>query len=405
MSFAPDSDAMIDLVQRLHEATGPKVVLHVAGGGTEIFPWLLARGGGSSTLLSGRIPYDRADFIALLGADPGRLVDARAARGLAMAGYRHGVRLRPDLGANGVVGIGATSKLSRGVDDREGRTHEIHLALQASDQTLTRSITLPPGGNRLEQERINAHAILNLVAEARGLAGLPVPLNQRPTTEAMADASTCGHPDLPALLSGRRPWLALRTGSSEAEPISDSDQSPTRLILPGSFRPLHAGHLRMAEIAAEVVGEPCAFELSLFHPEKPPLDYLSIADRTARFAGVPGWLLLTDAPTYLDKARLFPSSTFVVGYDTAVRIVEPRWYGGVTGRDAMLDELEALGSRFLVFGRVDASGQFRDLGTEAFEEPRVARFVAQRTQVVAEDRFRLDLSSTLVRLSLDAELP
>ena len=120
---------------------------------------------------------------------------------------------------------------------------------------------------------------------------------------------------------------------------------------------------------------------------------------------MPGWLLLTDAPTYLNKARLFPGSTFVVGYDTAVRIVEPRWYGGIAGRDAMLDELEALGTRFVVFGRVDSLGQFRDLRTEAFEEPRVARFVAHNTQVVAEDQFRLDLSSTLVRRSLDAELP
>ncbi len=45
-------------------------VIYAAGGGTEVFPWLLARGGGSATLLAGRIPYDPADFVAILGARP-----------------------------------------------------------------------------------------------------------------------------------------------------------------------------------------------------------------------------------------------------------------------------------------------------------------------------------------------
>ena len=255
----------------------------------------------------------------------------------------------------------------------------------------------------MAQERINALAILNLLAEASGLDGLPLAADG-PTipvgsiTERAATAESCGPLGLPALLAGEVPWLLHRLGPPRAEPRP-------RLILPGSFRPLHAGHLRMAELAEQLVGLPCLFELSLFHPAKPPLDYLSVADRAARFAGVDGWLLLTDAPTYLDKARLFPGATFVVGHDTAVRIVEPRWYGGTAARDAMLDELEALDTRFLVFGRVDATGRFRDLDAETFDEPRVARFVARTSRVVAESEFRSDLSSTLLRTQSPEELP
>ena len=69
----------------------------------------------------------------------------------------------------------------------------------------------------------------------------------------------------------------------------------------------------------------------------------------------------------------------------------------------MLDELEALGTRFLVFGRVDEAGQFRDLSREAFADPRIARFVTTSTQVVAETHFRLDVSSTNLRVGV--ELP
>ena len=406
----PDPAAIADLARRIHAADGPGLALYVAGGGTEVFPWLLARGGGSATLLAGRIPYDRADFVAALGADPGRLVDARAARGLAMAAFRHALRLRPDLGGAGVAGIAATAKLARadGEPERAGRAHEVHLALQTATRTLARSIVLPPGGDRAGQERACAAAILDLVADTRGLPGLPADRAGGTATEVAADACACGHPGLPALLDGTTPLLALRRDADGGMvPEPDPAAAPGRLILPGSFRPLHEGHRRMAAIAAELLGMPCAFELSLFHPEKPPLDYLSIADRVGRFvdAGGDGRLLLTDAPTFRDKARLFPGATFVVGHDTAARIFEPRWYGGVPARDAMLDELEALGTRLLVFGRVDAAGRFRDLALEPIDEHRVAHFVARSVQVVAEEHFRLDLSSTALRRDLGAELP
>ena len=409
----PPLDAVNDLVRRIHEADGPKAVIYAAGGGTEIFPLLLSRGGGSATLLAGRIPYDPADFHAILGADPGKLVDARAARGLAMAAFRHGLKLRPDLmGTSGVVGIASTAKLASGPGERVGRSHEIHLAFQTGERTFARSIVLPIGGERVREERINARALLNLLAEAKGLAGLPLDLHGRlddpgRITEISADASTCGHPELPTLLGGQTPWLAYRLGEAGAVATLDSKSGspPTRLILPGSFRPLHDGHLRMAEFSSRLLGEPCAFELSLFHPEKPPLDYVSIAARTRGFAGAEGWVLLTDAPTYLEKARLFPGSTFVVGHDTAVRIIEPRWYGGLPARDAMLDELEALGTRFLVFGRVDPGGQFRDLGLESFDDRRVTRFIERTIRVVTESEFRSDLSSTSIRLRSVTEPP
>ena len=405
MSGVAESDPIFDLTRRIHQADGPKVVLNVAGGGTEVFPWLLTRGGGSATLLAGRIPYDPADFHAILGVRPGRLVDARAARGLAMAAFRQALRLRPDLGVAGVLGLGATSKLTRGATERDGRTHEVHVALQTGNRTLARSINLPVGSDRVSQERINALIILNLLAEANALPGLPLEsggwtVPSAAIRDLTADSAMCGSLAIADLLGGRIPWLAHRPDG----PALGSDSPPT-LILPGSFRPLHAGHLRMAELAAELVGEPCAFELSLFHPEKPPLDYLSIADRVGRFRGVGGSILLTDAPTYRDKARLFPGATFVVGHDTAIRLLDPRWYGGVAARDAMLDELEALGTRFLVFGRVDASGRFCDLDADTFDDERVARFLQRTTRVIAESRFRSDLSSTSLRDQAEEELP
>ena len=405
MTLSAERDPVFELARRIHAADGPKVVLNIAGGGTEVFPWLLTRGGGSATLLAGRIPYDPADFHAILGVNPGRLVDARAARGLAMAAFRQALRLRPDLGVDGVLGLGATSKLTRGAAKRDGRTHEVHVALQTGSRTLARSIILPGGSDRVNQERINALIILNLLAEANSLPGLSLEaggwtVDSASIQDLTADSASCGSLGIADLLGGRIPWLA-----HPLDGLSTRFPPTPTLILPGSFRPLHAGHIRMAELATELVGKPCSFELSLFHPEKPPLDYLSIADRVGRFHGVSGWILLTDAPTYRDKARLFPGATFVVGHDTAIRLLDPRWYGGIAARDAMLDELEALGTRFLVFGRIDESGRFRDLDADTFDNQRVIDFLDRTTQVVAETEFRSDLSSTWLRDQSVEDLP
>ena len=59
------------------------------------------------------------------------------------------------------------------------------------------------------------------------------------------------------------------------------------------------------------------------------------------------------APLFTDKARLFPDSVFAVGYDTAVRLVAPKYYGG--SNDGMVLAMAALHGarcRLLVAGRV-----------------------------------------------------
>jgi hypothetical protein len=57
------------------------------------------------------------------------------------------------------------------------------------------------------------------------------------------------------------------------------------------------------------------------------LPYQDIQARVAQFvsAGLP--VVLTRAPLFTNKVLLFPGSRFVVGYDTAIRMVMPKYYG------------------------------------------------------------------------------
>lgn len=69
----------------------------------------------------------------------------------------------------------------------------------------------------------------------------------------------------------------------------------------------------------------------------------------------------TQVPLFTQKATLFPGSTFVVGYDTAIRLVMPKYYGGEVPMLLEFERLKALGCKFVVAGRVDADGSFKTM--------------------------------------------
>src|SRR4051812_18082866 len=82
------------------------------------------------------------------------------------------------------------------------------------------------------------------------------------------------------------------------------DAARPAALLPGSFNPVHAGHWGLAEVAADVVGLPVAFELSIANVDKPDLDPAETARRVGQFVGrSPVWV--TRAPRFLQKADMF----------------------------------------------------------------------------------------------------
>ena len=67
-------------------------------------------------------------------------------------------------------------------------------------------------------------------------------------------------------------------------------------------------------------------------------------------------LWLTRAALYTEKAALFPAAVFVVGADTAERVLQPRFYGGERQMHQAVAAVGAAGSRFLVAARPLPSG-------------------------------------------------
>ena len=164
------------------------------------------------------------------------------------------------------------------------------------------------------------------------------------------------------------------------------------MLLPGSFNPLHAGHVLLARVAEELRQQPVAFEISVTNVDKPPLAGETVRHRLTQFA----WkspVELTRAPTFVEKSRLFPRTTFVIGADTAERLVAPKYYGDDEIRmHVALEEIANSGGSFLVAVRIDAAGRVR-----ALNDIPVPRRYADLFTEIPEHRFRFDTSSSEIR--------
>ena len=171
----------------------------------------------------------------------------------------------------------------------------------------------------------------------------------------------------------------------EARPVA-------KVLLPGSFQPIHRGHWALAHLAEQLVGQPAAFELSVVNVDKPMLTPDEIRRRLAQFEGrAPVWL--TRAPQFIAKAAHFPGAIFVVGADTALRIVSPRYYENDEAAMLMaLERIRSFGSRFLVACRADERGQCWTCADLPIPPAFRALF-----EEIPPERFRVDLSSTELR--------
>jgi hypothetical protein len=163
-------------------------------------------------------------------------------------------------------------------------------------------------------------------------------------------------------------------------------------VLAGAFNPLHAGHLALAAVAARRLQAPVAFEMCVCNVDKAALTVAEAGGRLGQFAWKhPVWL--TQAPTFAAKAGLFPGAVFVVGADTAERMLAPRYYqGGESGLREALESIGQQGCTFLVAARrLRAAALLRraDLAVPAEYEHLFAE--------IPPADFQMDLSSTELR--------
>src|SRR5437899_4648180 len=284
-----------------------------------------------------------------------------------------------------LVGLGATAAL---VSDRPRKgEHRFHIAFANTAGIAHCTAVMAKGRrDRAAEEDLVSRAIVLWLARACGVAA-PSPKSLFDADEHYAETCVAAVDTIDQLLAGELDRITVQPDGqmmlSAPQPV---------VLFPGSFNPMHEGHVSLAQVAEELRQQPVAFELSVTNVDKPPLAGETVRQRLAQFA----WrapVELTRAPTFVEKARLFPGTTFVVGADTAERLFGSKYYGGDEDRMHMaLEEIANSGSSFLVAVRLDAAGRVR-----ALNDIPVPRRYADLFSEIPEHHFRVDTSSSEIR--------
>jgi hypothetical protein len=378
----PSDAAWRQLISASH-ASGRKAALAITGGGSGAIGELLRIPGGSRLLIEAQVPYDEQALAAFLGVAPAQACSADTAIALAQAARARAARLVP-AGAD-LVGLGATAAL---VSDRPRRgEHRFHIAFADAAGIAHCTGVLAKGRrDRAAEEDLVARAIVLWLARACGVAA-PSPKSLFDADEPYAETVVASADAIDHLLVGTHNRVTVQPDGE----VTLSAPQPS-VLFPGSFNPMHDGHVLLARAAEELKQQPLAFEISVTNVDKPPLAGETVRHRLRQFA----WkspVELTRAPTFLEKSRLFPRTTFVVGADTAERLFGAKYYDGDEARmrDA-LDEIANAGGSFLVAVRIDAAGRLR-----ALKDIPVPRRYTDLFTEIPEHRFRLDTSSSELR--------
>lgn len=386
------TEALRQIVAGMH-ASPTALVYEFAGAGSDALSWLHAVGGSSRTVLEAVDRYSPRSLREALGFEPAQAASPEVAAGLA----RHAFARARTLAAAGVpvIGVGCTATIAT---DRSKRgEHRLCLAVEGALGLHALRLTLRKGERERDgEERIVSTLVLHAAAHGCGV------LHRRRVAlyegERLEESFTPATP-IAELLSGRRGHVALTPDGS----LRDALPWPSAgvAIVSGSFNPLHEGHLGLASAAQAHLGRRAAFELAPRNAEKPAIEPLELYRRAAQFQGRAP-LLMTGEALFSDKAARYPGSVFVLGADTAERVLSPRFYGAAGDLDRALDAVRDHGCRFLVAGRRNATGAHA-VGTAPEEDfmtlhdLQVAARHADLFEALPESAFRADVSSSALR--------
>ncbi|WJZ80404.1 hypothetical protein VitviT2T_000327 [Vitis vinifera] len=372
-------------VEAIHSSP-TQAVLYVSGGASQALGHLMSVPGASNTVLESVVPYSRMSMIQLLGRIPTHFASQQTAEEMALLAYNRALKLSNP--GSPVLGVGFTGSLASTRPKRGD--HRFHLSTRTSDRLWASTVTLSKGlRTREQEEKVSSLCLLKAIAYACKVPATFV--SELTESEVYEECEKQFNEDeeLEQLINGQI-CFKVYPFSSEANK-SNADR---KIILSGSFNPLHDGHLKLLDVATSICGRdgyPC-FEISAVNADKPPLTVSQIKERVKQFERVGKTVIISTQPYFYKKAELFPGSAFVIGADTVVRLINPKYYDG--SNQKMLEILggcKRTGCIFLVGGR-NIDGVFKVLEDLEIPEELKDMFIP-----IPAERFRMDISSTEIR--------
>jgi len=368
-------------IKAIHNSSTVACIV-VTGGGAGAISMLLETPGASRTVLEALVPYSQSALAEFLGYVPDKSVSRDTALSMADRARQRALILK-GTSNNPAAGIGCTASL---VSDNEKKgKHRLHVAawddngITTFDLQLTKELR-----DRAAEDEIVSRVVIQALSQASGV------VSDKMVDILPSETLNTQHSDATDLVD-----LVLRDELHSLLLTPEGALVPNGTVsggvLCGSFDPLHKGHIELARAASKILGGPVVFEMSVHNVDKPPLEVGIVWKRLRQFQDSHS-VVVTSKSTFHEKARLMPECTFIIGYDTALRLFEPRYYGTAEQMLESLRTLATTGCRFLVAGRENSSGMFKTL--ENIPVP--AEFKGMLDSI-PESQFRVNLSSSDLR--------
>lgn len=416
MSAAAAIDDVAQAVALIRDARRPvRVFVAATGAGARLQGDLWDAPGASAFLAGGVFTYAARETDDFLGYRPGSYCAMDTALDMAMTAYvRARESLLGDVDDRMPVGLGLTATVATSREHRGD--HRVFAAVLTPEACYGAYVQIPKAvgyGARLADGAFADRFGLAMLMAAMGLPKLAL---DHPLVNSMADiignVAAVPHLGVDAMvvtpneiddeqlrsLFFRHPVFTPRGTRVEMPQTADC------VFLPGMFDPIHDGHRGIAAAVERISGKRVVYNTTADSVHKPPLRVTKLLDRVAMFraekwqpraeTAKPRVVLFTKGdPLFIDKARRFPNCGFVVGADTLLRMLDPKW-GPETG--PLLEAFRALGTRFYVIGRL-VDGAFTTLADAR------ARIPGNYDDLFHDVPGRWDMSSSEIRARRRAE--
>lgn len=312
-------------IQALQQAES---IVHVvcSGAGTQLQRYLWEEPGASQWLSGASFPYSQDETIEFLGFIPQKFCAEKTAIQLASAAY-----MRAFTFGRKAIGVAITASVASKTEHRGD--HRVHACVITHDKcyVVTKTIDKGTGFHRRNaDDQLVSVLGDNLLAHAMNL---PSPIeNVREVNDEELRLITLEHPVFHASglrsskLTVREDYLAL---------------------MPGAYNPPHDGHLKIGNLTAERFNKQVYHHVTIDSPHKPTLRAQEILERARLLKHHNAFFSVGD-PLYIQKAKVHPGSTIVLGVDAALRMLDPKWGPEI---EPMLREFDELGTLFIVSNR------------------------------------------------------
>jgi hypothetical protein len=340
-----DISSFVDAIHATNKKDGNRFVITTTGGGFSSGSYLMSRPGASSTVVQLNGPYAQEATLKFMEEPTESFASLKAANELSITSLKQcRDLLHEEMQKYTFIGVGVTAALA--TNRWLKGDHRLHIVITTDINRFTFSLNLYKGSppdqetpeklfrTRIQEDELCGKLVIFAIAYICKI--IPLTFFQTLIQENFLNImdkydfhdEVINNPIF-RLLHSKIPEISdlrhevvnsvlIANGKYIINPILKNI-----VLLPGSFNPIHDGHISALQSACTLNHTDGIFELCVINADKPPLSFNDIIARIATFNSRP--VVLTNAPLFADKDKLFPGVSYAIGVDTAIRIINPKY--------------------------------------------------------------------------------